>query len=449
MTINYGKREAGGLTAASPGDTLYIPFASYNDSGDSEALSGLAVTDIEIFKNGDVTPRATDSGYSILTDTGMYGNRPGAYRVRVQIYNTADDTGFFDAGGQYHVLIDSVTVDGKTVRFFPAIFEVGRQRVDVREFNDTGVNERLGRIQSDVDTGLRALITASKNELDTGIRDTLADYDTGIRDFITDAKNELDTGGVNVTATVDTGVINQAVWQANASRTITSLDVDTGLRDLIADIKVELDTGLRDFITDAKNELDTGGVNVTATVDTGVINQAVWQANASRTITSLDVDTGLRDLITDSKNELDTGIKAMLALADTGKIATAIWAGDTGLRDHIDNVDTGLTNRLSIIGFDVDTGLRAQLSDVDTGLHDAINDLDTGLRDYVDNTDTGLRVAITAAASDTGLTANLAAVRAKTDSLTFTVAGQVDANIQSVNDVTVTGTGASGNEWGP
>lgn len=41
------------------------------------------------------------------------------------------------------------------------------------------------------------------------------------------------------------------------------------------------------------------------------------------------------------------------------------------------------------------------------------------------------------------------AIKAKTDSLTFTVAGQVDANIQSVNDVTVTGTGAAGDEWGP
>lgn len=45
--------------------------------------------------------------------------------------------------------------------------------------------------------------------------------------------------------------------------------------------------------------------------------------------------------------------------------------------------------------------------------------------------------------------ADTAAIKAKTDSLTFTVAGQVDANIQSVNDVTVNGTGAAGNTWGP
>jgi hypothetical protein len=45
--------------------------------------------------------------------------------------------------------------------------------------------------------------------------------------------------------------------------------------------------------------------------------------------------------------------------------------------------------------------------------------------------------------------ADLTAVKAKTDSLAFTVAGQVDANIQYVNDVQVVGTGAAGNEWGP
>jgi hypothetical protein len=43
----------------------------------------------------------------------------------------------------------------------------------------------------------------------------------------------------------------------------------------------------------------------------------------------------------------------------------------------------------------------------------------------------------------------LAAIKAKTDSLTFTQSGHVDANIQMVNDVGVVGTGAEGDRWGP
>jgi hypothetical protein len=40
------------------------------------------------------------------------------------------------------------------------------------------------------------------------------------------------------------------------------------------------------------------------------------------------------------------------------------------------------------------------------------------------------------------------AIKAKTDSLTFTVAGVVDANVQRINDVTITGDGQVGTEFG-
>jgi hypothetical protein len=41
-----------------------------------------------------------------------------------------------------------------------------------------------------------------------------------------------------------------------------------------------------------------------------------------------------------------------------------------------------------------------------------------------------------------------AAIKAKTDSLTFTTAGIVDANVQQINDVTITGNGGVGTEFG-
>jgi hypothetical protein len=46
------------------------------------------------------------------------------------------------------------------------------------------------------------------------------------------------------------------------------------------------------------------------------------------------------------------------------------------------------------------------------------------------------------------LDTEIAAIKSKTDSLTFTVAGKVDSNIKSVNDVTVNGDGNS-TPWGP
>jgi len=53
------------------------------------------------------------------------------------------------------------------------------------------------------------------------------------------------------------------------------------------------------------------------------------------------------------------------------------------------------------------------------------------------------------AADNLATNAQAAAIKAKTDSLTFTVAGQVDANVQYVNDAAVTGNGQPGTEWGP
>jgi hypothetical protein len=42
----------------------------------------------------------------------------------------------------------------------------------------------------------------------------------------------------------------------------------------------------------------------------------------------------------------------------------------------------------------------------------------------------------------------VAAIKAKTDQLTFTVANVLDANIQRINDVAITGDGSPGTEFG-
>lgn len=57
---------------------------------------------------------------------------------------------------------------------------------------------------------------------------------------------------------------------------------------------------------------------------------------------------------------------------------------------------------------------------------------------------------ITLVSAVAGLTASdIAAIKAKTDSLTYTVAGQLDVNVQSVNDVLLQGVGITGDSWRP
>ncbi len=54
------------------GDVLPILFATYGGAlGESITASGLAVTDIEIYKDGSVTQRASDAGYTLLDTDGI------------------------------------------------------------------------------------------------------------------------------------------------------------------------------------------------------------------------------------------------------------------------------------------------------------------------------------------------------------------------------------------
>ena len=46
-------------------------------------------------------------------------------------------------------------------------------------------------------------------------------------------------------------------------------------------------------------------------------------------------------------------------------------------------------------------------------------------------------------------TDSIAAVKAKTVSLTFTVAGKVDSNALAIAGTTITGSGTAGDPWGP
>lgn len=112
-----------------PGTTLYIPFNTFdsNDPSASVTLTGLATTDIEIYKDGSVTQRASDAGYALLDTDGIdFDAITGIHGISVDL---ADNTtaGFYAAGSQYWVVISSVTVDAATINFVAATFRIGYQ----------------------------------------------------------------------------------------------------------------------------------------------------------------------------------------------------------------------------------------------------------------------------------------------------------------------------------
>jgi hypothetical protein len=153
-----------------------------------------------------------------------------------------------------------------------------------------------------------------------------------------------------------------------------------------------------------------------------------------------------------------TGDAMTLTAGERTSIATAVWASGTRTLSSFGTLiadiwaavtdSAGVTTLLSRLTSGRATGLDHLDADVSTRLA-------TSSYTAPDNADILLIKAKTdnlpASPAATGdiPTSDITAIKAKTDHLTFTVTNQVDANMQSVNDTAVTGTGESGDEWGP
>lgn len=118
MTIHLGTVPAN--------STLYIPFATYDvTNGASVTMSNFAVTDIEIYKNGSTTQRASDNGYTLLdTDGTDFDGITGLHGFSVSLADNSD-SGFYSVGGFYWVVVSTVTVSAQTVTVLAATFRIG------------------------------------------------------------------------------------------------------------------------------------------------------------------------------------------------------------------------------------------------------------------------------------------------------------------------------------
>lgn len=132
MTIHLG------YVAAN--STLYIPFHTFDSNGASITLTGLAVTDIEIYKNGSTTQRASDNGYVLLDTDGIdFDGLTGIHGFSVDLSDNSD-AGFYAAGSTYWVVVSSVTVDTRTVSFVAATFFIGPIAANATQILGTAIS---------------------------------------------------------------------------------------------------------------------------------------------------------------------------------------------------------------------------------------------------------------------------------------------------------------------
>lgn len=110
------------LGTVKPGSTIRIPFSSFDkDDGSAITMTNYAAADLLVYKDGSTTERASTAGFTATTD---FDAKTGKH---LAILDLADNTtaGFWNAGSEYLVAVDSVTIDAVTTGGWIARFRIG------------------------------------------------------------------------------------------------------------------------------------------------------------------------------------------------------------------------------------------------------------------------------------------------------------------------------------
>lgn len=127
--------------------TIYLFWTSHDlATGANETMSGLAVGDILIYKNGSVTQRSSTAGFTLLDTDGIdFDGLTGVNGVSIDLSDNTD-AGFYAVGSWYTVILGPVTIDTQTVyinlasfRIGPAEAITGKPKVDVDAWLGTAV----------------------------------------------------------------------------------------------------------------------------------------------------------------------------------------------------------------------------------------------------------------------------------------------------------------------
>jgi hypothetical protein len=289
---NWGEVPAGAV--------LPFPFTTYDANGASVTLTGLAVTDIEVYKGTSMTQRASDNGYALLDTDGI--DIDGVTGFHGFSIDTGDnsDPGFYSVGSYFTVLVSAVTIAGQTVSFI-----VGTFRLKEAETVAGRVEARVASIANDA-------ITAAAIAADA----------IGASELAADAVTEIQSGLATAAAlTTVEGKVDTVDTVVNAIKAKTdNLPSDPADQSLII--------AATDAITSALATVDG---NVDAILeDTGTTLPATLATIDARLDTEIPailaaVDTEVAAIKAKTDN-LPASPAATSDIPSAAAIAAAVWA---------------------------------------------------------------------------------------------------------------------------
>jgi hypothetical protein len=394
-----------------PGTTLYIPFHTFdsNDPSASVTLTGLATSDIEIYKDGSVTQRASDAGYTLLDTDGIdFDGITGIHGLSISL---ADNTtaGFYAAGSQYWVVVSSVTVDAATINFVLCTFRIGYQNARLNTTiatlsSQTSFTLTAGPAEDDALNGFWCLIHDVASAVQCG-HALISDY-TGSTRTVTLAAGTTFTAA----ATDNIAIMGPAPMQPTViGRT---LDVSTGG-------EAGLDWANIGSPTTAVN---LSGTNIDVDQVVASVSGAVGSVtgNVGGSVTgSVGSVTGLTNATINA--EVDTAI-ADAALATAANLATVAGYLDTEIAAILADTNELQTDWANGGRLDLILDARASQTSVDdlptnAELATALGTADDAVLTAIGDLPTNAELATALAAADDAVLAAVAVVDGIVDNL--------------------------------
>ena len=399
----------------------------------THAASGAPVAPSSAFESADLriyranvsaafsdTQRSSANG---ITMTSPFDSVTGLHDVDIDLTDNTD-AGFYAAGYLYSVvLIPDETVDSLAVTKVLAYFEIGPPPVNVTQVGGTTQTAGdLATMITTVDDLLDTEVAAIFNRIGAPAGASIA-ADIAL---ITTATNAGDLAS----KTADAGTITTGT---NTSGSFS----DTASDDNTYWITAPVTPAVGGFGLRFNLRFDL----VLGRVPTQLEIKGYWSGSGQTAdVYALNNRTGVYDKLTNTGTNL---------LSRTSEFTYAItiprdYADDSGGANNIVTIEVRSTSTNTAHRMRID---RALIYHVDeAAVFTMTGPTAEEIWTYVTRSlTTPGEEPVDLTAIETAVTA----IQAKTDSLTFTVAAQVDANIQYVNNVQVDGVGSPADPWGP
>lgn len=301
--INFG--------AVPASSTLPVFFDSYaGATGASVTITGLAVTDIEIYKGTSMTQRSSDAGYTLLDTDGIdIDGVTGIHGFSIDLSDNTD-AGFYAAGSFYAVVVSAITVDSQTVNFVAATFRIvaaesiaGTPKADVSAWLGTAAATPTVAGVPEVDLTHVAGATTDVSALATNVAAILVDTGTTLDGRIPAAlvggRMDANVGAISADATAadNAEAFFDGTGYAGTNNVIPLVTTATNLTnaptagDLTATMKTSVTTAATSAtptaaaITDVSN-IVTGAITVSggiASADIKKVNNVTVNGDGSGT----------------------------------------------------------------------------------------------------------------------------------------------------------------------